>query len=509
MSLYLKYRPKKIKELDLASVRETLGRIIESSNLSHAYLFTGPRGSGKTSAARIIAKLVNCVGNGGKLGEPCGKCDSCKSIEGGAVDIVEIDAASNRGIDDIRELKQRIGLAPSHLKKKVYIIDEVHMLTTEAFNALLKTLEEPPNHTLFILCTTEAHKVPETIVSRCTRVVFSKASESEIVRSLKRVISGEKGKVSDEAIKYIAGRVDGSFRDAVKILDQLLSSGKKVEVGDVEKVMYGSVNFDLKSFVRSIIDKDPGKSLEIYRKAREHGVDYKYMLVETMSTIRVSLLAKYGIGVSELEIHRESEAIDLVYMIDDTIRRGGMSQMPDVIVELMIIKWCGEGKDAGADRGGSQLKQFEEQESNGEGKDIKVEVKALQVKDGAPVMERGELEEFWRKVLKQAEKSSYSLEALLSKSWPRSVEGDELVVEVTYEFHRQQLMTDRFRAIIEGMVKDVFSYPLRCRFELGDRVSDLSADDLRSIGESGNISKESSPDEMEEVMEVAKDIFIN
>ncbi|MBI2010012.1 MAG: DNA polymerase III subunit gamma/tau [Candidatus Chisholmbacteria bacterium] len=211
-SLYLQYRPQRVKDLDLKTVREFFERILLSGKVNHAYLFTGPKGGGKTSAARILAKIVNCtkneavmLGKRKKFEEPCNKCVACKSIASGSmVDLIEIDAASNRGIDDIRDLREKIRLAPVAAARKVYIIDEVHMLTLEAFNALLKTLEEPPLHAVFILATTEAHKVPETIVSRCVRVVFPKASREEIRRSLDRVVKGEKLKVASDALDMLS-----------------------------------------------------------------------------------------------------------------------------------------------------------------------------------------------------------------------------------------------------------------------------------------------------------------
>src|SRR3989338_5228486 len=189
MVLYRKYRPQRLSELDLEDVREKLAKIVGSSFRPHAYLFSGPKGTGKTSAARIVAKIINCETSSNNKGEPCNKCESCVAIrEGRYLDVLEIDAASNRGIDEIRDLREKIKLAPVSAKYKVYIIDEVHMLTNDAFNALLKTLEEPPAHAQFILATTEADKLPETIISRTTRINFQKASHGELRQSLDRVI---------------------------------------------------------------------------------------------------------------------------------------------------------------------------------------------------------------------------------------------------------------------------------------------------------------------------------
>ena len=196
-TFYLKYRPQKLADLDLREVREGLLRIVKGGKFPHALLFAGPKGTGKTSAARIFAKVVNCQNP--KDGEPCNQCDACREItKGTAMDLIEIDAASNRGIDDIRALRETIKLSPVKLKYKVYIIDEVHMLTLEAFNALLKTLEEPPTHAIFILCTTEPDKLPETIISRCLRFNFRKAKIEEIVEGpLKRAVENESFEVED------------------------------------------------------------------------------------------------------------------------------------------------------------------------------------------------------------------------------------------------------------------------------------------------------------------------
>src|SRR3990167_10708590 len=222
MTFYLKYRPQKLEELDSQGVRESLEKVVSSGKIPHALLFAGPKGTGKTSAARIIAKIANCEKNEKKLKEPCDKCEQCKSIaKGSNIDVIELDAASHRGIEDVRALRDAVKLAPALGRKKVYIIDEAHMLTLEAANALLKTLEEPPSHVLFVLATTLPEKLPDTIRSRCTLIAFRKAVPQEVISSLDKAVLGEKLDIEDQALEEIAKRVDGSFREAHKILEQL------------------------------------------------------------------------------------------------------------------------------------------------------------------------------------------------------------------------------------------------------------------------------------------------
>ncbi len=243
--LYRKWRSQNFEEIvGQEFIVQTLKNAITSGRISHAYLFSGPRGTGKTSTARIFAKALNCVK--GPTDKPCGVCDMCKKITSGhAVDVIEIDAASNRGIDEIRDLREKVKYTPVEGKYKVYIIDEVHMLTSEAFNALLKTLEEPPLHIIFVLATTEPQKVPVTISSRCQRLDFRRLSNPEITEQLKKIAAAEGVKLEDDAASLISRNSDGSMRDGISLFDQLISfCGKSVHHDDVIAVL-GTANADL------------------------------------------------------------------------------------------------------------------------------------------------------------------------------------------------------------------------------------------------------------------------
>ena len=249
LALYRKYRPKKLEDvLGQEIIVEVLKNAAKSDKFAHAYLFYGPRGSGKTTTARLIAKLVNCENRQSdekfkSIGEPCNKCQSCIEIdENKALDVIEIDAASNRGIDEIRNLKEGIKFSPTSYKYKVYIIDECHQLTKDAFNALLKTLEEPPAHAIFILATTETEKMPTTIVSRTQRFHFKRLPLVKIVEKLKSIIKAEKIKADDDALELIAASAEGSVRDAESLLDQIASLEEKIGLENVEKIL-GRVGF--------------------------------------------------------------------------------------------------------------------------------------------------------------------------------------------------------------------------------------------------------------------------
>src|SRR3972149_7271642 len=296
MSLYRKYRPQTFGEIiGQPHVSEPLLKQLTTGKISHAYLFSGPRGTGKTSTARIFAKSVNCQKYPDMtFGEPCNKCDNCKAITQGAyLDVLEIDAASNRGIDEIRDLREKISLAPTTGRFKVYIIDEVHMLTTEAFTALLKTLEEPPKHAVFVLATTEADRMPETIKSRCVTFSFRKAAANEIANSLKRVTAGEGVKIDADIINEVAVMAEGSFRDATKMLEQVLS--EKIDSREKLRAALGRDSVSAGSFLKLLKDKNIKDILLTIVTMAGQGIDLRFFVTDILNLLHSILLNTHGL----------------------------------------------------------------------------------------------------------------------------------------------------------------------------------------------------------------------
>ena len=348
MTLYLKYRPRNLDELDLPEVGESLKKIVSKKTIPHAFLFAGPKGTGKTSAARILAKIINCESTSLKLRgpglvNPCDECEQCKSVtNGNNLDVIEMDAASHRGIDDVRVLRDAVKLAPVAAKKKIYIIDEAHMLTTEASNALLKTLEEPPEHVVFILATTNPEKLIETIRSRTTYIPFRKATPEEIVKSLKKVVSAEKIKIDDDTLAVIAKASDGSFRDGIKILEQLVAEEKDLTKEFLEEFLFKKKAFDLDKFIELLIKKDTKSLMEEVGKLGVKGVAIDNFIESLLKKLQTSLLAKVGVGTDEITKLDKESLIGLIELFSDASREISESPIEELPFEIAIIKWCEE-----------------------------------------------------------------------------------------------------------------------------------------------------------------------
>ena len=482
MTLYLKYRPQTIAELDLTSVREQLQKILtKQGSIPHAFLFAGPRGSGKTSAARILAKAVNCE-KPTKAGEPCNKCSQCVAIsKGTSLDVIEIDAASNRGVDDIRSLREAVKLATSGAKKKVYIIDEAHMLTTEAGNALLKTLEEPPEHVIFVLATTTPEKLLDTIKSRCTTLHFIKANEREVVCSLERAAEGEKMKLENGVLKEIAKSVDGSFREAHKILEQLSFGGEKITVEDVQRLSLLGVT-DPSVLISHLIKKDTKGALDEVLKFTSQGVPLRSYTAEVIGVLRKSLLAnlqgeKHDVGLENEDLLR------LIELLSEAAKDIPTSVIPQLPLELAVVKWCvGEIEQSRSTR----PEVISPPVANT--RDVRSSTASSPLKEG-------ELEEKWREIMLRVKSKNHSAEALLRAARPEAFDGKTLCIEVFYKFHKERLESQPFRNIIEEVAGEVLGGTPRLLCGLSEVQK--KAADVRNVSEEVE----------EDIVKAAEDIF--
>jgi len=295
LALYRKWRPRRFEEVvGQEHVTRTLRNALRLGRIAHAYLFAGPRGTGKTTTARLLAKAVNCLAEAVEE-RPCDRCRICQAVhEGRLIDLIEIDAASNRGIDEIRDLRERVRFSPSEARYKVYVIDEAHMLTTEAFNALLKTLEEPPPHVIFVLATTEPHRIPATILSRCQRFDFRRLTTAEIVRRLEEIVAAEGLSAEPEALAWIGRQAAGSLRDAVTLLDQLAADEEPITVERVQRTL-GAGRWDLVGeIVEALSEGETARGLTLLARAVEEGAHPPQLARQLVEHLRAVMWLQWG-----------------------------------------------------------------------------------------------------------------------------------------------------------------------------------------------------------------------
>lgn len=418
-ALYRKHRPKSLSEIiGQEHVTDTLRRALEQGTVSHAYLLTGPKGVGKTSIARILAYAVN--------GLPYDE-------EGTHLDIIEIDAASNRRIDEIRELKERVNIAPTSAKYKVYIIDEVHMLTKEAFNALLKTLEEPPAHAIFILATTESHKVPETIISRTQRFTFKPVVPEKVVEHLKQIAKKEKIQIDEEALGLIAAHGEGSFRDSISLLDQIRHVKERISRGDVQQALGQAPIELLEELLTALSAQDVQAVAAQLAEIRTHGVQAAQIARQLTAILRDQMIEQ------KLTIPPQ----EVLKLLTDLLNVPTKHD-PALSLELALFGYALQGQDS------DQVEKSEIQEEP----EIKVAPTKTIKKSEAKVPPSASSEDAWQKILNAIKVRHNTLYSIVRMGEP-TFDGDSLTLSFAFAFHQKRLSESKNAQLLVNIIEEV------------------------------------------------------
>jgi DNA polymerase-3 subunit gamma/tau len=509
---YRKWRPQTLSEVvGQDPVTQTLRHAVETARIAHAYLFCGPRGTGKTSTARILAKAVNCPDGAG--GEPCNACDTCRSVaDGRALDVIEIDAASNRGIDEIRSLREKANYAPSLARYKVYIIDEVHMLTEAACNALLKTLEEPPPHVIFVLATTEAHKVLPTIVSRCQRFNFHRLRQSDMVDKLKLICRKEKIHIEPSSLELIARAATGSLRDAENILQQMIAYyGNRIELDQIQAELGMGWDSRVRELARCVVNRDVGAGLRTVNNLNSDGADLRQFNLGLVEYLRGLLLVRSGCGealdatsedLAEMSSLATNAPMDYLLravksfsgidfrsnnysalslemaLLDCALSSQPAKQQPTVATPPEAVH--APEMTEPPDRTEADIPVAVDPHSVApeDGSEVPATMSSSSVPGEDVPRDIDYVRSRWREFIKslRGEGSSGNLDAFLRSACdPLDLVDDTLVLGFRYPFHKEKIEDGKYRHLVEKKLKEVFGQPYKVQCVLVDSRTEVSS----------------------------------
>jgi len=487
-TLYRKYRPQKFQEtVGQNPIKITLENQVQTDNFAHAYLFCGPRAVGKTTLARVLAKAINCLNRKEGESEPCNECESCQEInQGRSLDILEIDAASHTGVDNVREnIIATSRVAPSNRKYKVFIIDEVHMLSISAFNALLKVLEEPPTNVVFILCTTEVHKMPATIISRCQRFDFRPISVKDISEKLEYIVNQEGIKVDKSVLEAVARHADGHMRDAESLLGQIVAvSGQEITQKEADLVIPRNDIQEILNLIECLVNKDASSGIALVNKLVDNGIDLKAFVNDLVEILRKIMISKVNPGLSEriglelgenleMKLNQLSEQLDLSRLtqmlekflsVRNALKTSFIIQLP---VELALVELSQENKGGSnsvppnpqARPDSSVAPQAQVRQESPAPKE-QPEQGASPAASSAQAVDKQEVCSRWHEVLARVKKYNHSLSFILKVCQVREVDGNTISLAFKHKFHKDRLSEQRIRDLVEQALGEVFGKKL-------------------------------------------------